>query len=61
MWDRQGTLGMHGSGAGSVRVRRQVPSGKREFWYVDRRMLSSRQRTWCCLFFQGLLWLWQDT
>lgn len=28
---------------------------------VDRRMLSSRLHTWCCLFFQGLLWLWQDT
>lgn len=24
-------------------------------------MLSSRPGAWCCLFFQGLLWLWQDT
>lgn len=38
-----------------MHIRRQVPSGKWEFWYVDRRMLSSRPCAWCCLFFQGLL------
>lgn len=35
--------------------------GKAEFWNVDLRMRSSRLHAWCCLFFQGLLWLWQDT
>lgn len=60
MRDGQGRALHARRGAGSMPIPGQAPSGKRKFWYMDLRMQRSRLGAWCCLFFQGLLWLWQD-